>query len=44
MVEFESKEDRDYYVSKDQAHTDFGKSIADVLGGVKVVDYEPGKM
>jgi hypothetical protein len=44
VVEFENAEDRDYYVTKDQAHIDFGKSLAEIFGSVKVVDYEPGKM
>lgn len=29
-------------MEKDQAHADFVKSIADVAGGIGVVDYEPG--
>ncbi|CAE7026128.1 hypothetical protein CFE70_003715 [Pyrenophora teres f. teres 0-1] len=44
VVEFESEEDRDYYVNKDPAHLEFAKFAGEVAGGVKVFDYEPGKM
>lgn len=44
VVEFESEEDRDYYVSKDPAHQDFIKFAGELLQNVKVVDYEPGKL
>jgi len=44
VVEFESAEDRDYYVDKDPAHQDFAKFAGEIINGVKVVDYEPGKM
>lgn len=44
VVEFESEEDRDYYVYKDPAHQDFVKFAGGVANGVKVVDYVPGKM
>jgi hypothetical protein len=44
VVEFESAEDRDYYVNKDPAHQDFVKSIGELISAIKVVDYEPGKM
>lgn len=44
MVEFESAEDRDYYVEKDPAHQEFIKFAGEVAAGVKVVDYEPGKI
>jgi hypothetical protein len=44
VVEFESAEDRDYYVFKDPAHQEFVKFAGEVANGVKVVDYEPGKM
>jgi hypothetical protein len=42
VVEFESAEDRDYYVDKDPAHTEFKKFIFDLLGHIQVVDFEPG--
>lgn len=44
VVEFESEEDRDYYVSKDPAHQDFIKFAGEHLQNVKVIDYEPGKL
>lgn len=44
VVEFESPEDRDYYVYKDPAHQDFVKFAGGVANSVKVVDYEPGKI
>ncbi|EUC39037.1 hypothetical protein COCVIDRAFT_35306 [Bipolaris victoriae FI3] len=44
VVEFESEEDRDYYVYKDPAHQDFVKLAGEVANGVKVFDYEPGKL
>jgi hypothetical protein len=44
VVEFESAEDRDYYVYKDPAHQEFVKFAGEIANGVKVVDYEPGRM
>jgi hypothetical protein len=44
VVEFESAEDRDYYVYKDPAHQEFVKFAGEVANSVKVVDYEPGKL
>ncbi|KAF1943133.1 hypothetical protein EJ02DRAFT_343894 [Clathrospora elynae] len=44
VVEFESAEDRDYYVYKDPAHQEFVKFAGEVANSVKVLDYEPGKM
>jgi hypothetical protein len=44
VVEFESAEDRDYYVYKDPSHQEFVKFAGEVANGVKVVDYEPGKV
>jgi hypothetical protein len=43
-VEFESEEDRDYYVQKDPAHQDFIKFAGPHIENVKVLDYEPGKL
>jgi hypothetical protein len=43
VVEFENAEDRDYYVDKDPAHTDFKSFAGPHLASVKVVDFEPGK-
>ncbi|KAL6710815.1 hypothetical protein ACN47E_007872 [Coniothyrium glycines] len=44
VVEFENAEDRDYYVYRDPAHQEFVKFVGNVVAGVKVVDYEPGKI
>ncbi|KAJ8108716.1 hypothetical protein OPT61_g7980 [Boeremia exigua] len=44
VVEFESEEDRDYYVSKDPAHQDFVKFAGELMQSVKVFDYEPEKL
>lgn len=44
VVEFETEQDRDYYVSKDPAHQDFIKFAGEHLQNVKVLDYEPGKL
>ncbi|OAK98439.1 hypothetical protein IQ06DRAFT_379270 [Phaeosphaeriaceae sp. SRC1lsM3a] len=44
VVEFENEEDRDYYVYKDPAHQEFVAFAGGVANGVKVVDYEPGKV
>jgi len=43
-VEFESEDDRDYYVHKDPAHQDFIKFAGPYIENVKVLDYEPGKL
>ncbi|EAW11893.1 Dabb family protein [Aspergillus clavatus NRRL 1] len=42
VVEFESVEDRDYYVQKDSAHLEFVKSLGAVLEKAQVVDFTPG--
>ncbi|CAN9458030.1 hypothetical protein GT037_005503 [Alternaria burnsii] len=44
VVEFDNEEDRDYYVYKDPAHQEFVKFAGGVANGVKVFDYEPGRM
>jgi len=43
VVEFESAEDRDYYVNKDPAHQDFVKFAGQFAQSVKVVDFIPGQ-
>ncbi|KAI8934858.1 hypothetical protein NX059_008536 [Plenodomus lindquistii] len=43
VVEFESVEDRDYYVHKDPAHQEFVQFAGPLAQGVKVVDYTPGQ-
>ena len=42
MVEFESDEDREYYLKKDPVHLGFVKSLEGVIEKVTVVDYVPG--
>ena len=41
-VEFDSAEDRDYYVDKDPAHTEFKNFVFELLAHIQVVDFEPG--
>lgn len=43
VVEFDSEEDRNYYVEKDPAHSQFVKSIEEIVTNVTVLDYVPGK-
>ena len=42
VVEFESVEDRDYYVKKDPAHAAFLKSLGGVLVKPLVIDFTAG--
>jgi hypothetical protein len=42
VVEFESAEDRDYYVFKDPTHIAFTKIAGEVLANAIVVDFNPG--
>ena len=42
MVEFASKEDRDYYVAKDPTHQAFVKKNSPRFDDVRVIDYEKG--
>ncbi|KAF6806489.1 stress responsive A/B barrel domain-containing protein [Colletotrichum musicola] len=42
VVEFESAEDRDYYVSKDPAHMAFVEQVGKVVLKARVVDFTPG--
>lgn len=42
VVEFESAEDRDYYVQKDPAHRAFVESVGSVLEKAQVIDFTPG--
>ena len=42
IVEFESEEDRGYYLSKDPAHLAFVESIMPILENNKVLDFVPG--
>ena len=42
MVEFASKEDRDYYASRDASHAAFVKKNSPKFDDVRVIDYEKG--
>lgn len=42
MSEFQSAEDRKYYLEKDPAHLEFVASLEGVVQNVRVVDFEPG--
>ncbi|KIW63351.1 hypothetical protein PV04_10202 [Phialophora macrospora] len=42
VVEFASKEDRDYYVSEDPVHQAFVKKNRPRFDDVRVIDYEKG--
>ena len=43
VVEFESEDDRDFYVKKDEAHLAFMKSLDGLVDGAQILDYTPGK-
>jgi hypothetical protein len=43
VSEFESEDDRDYYLNRDPAHLEFVASLKDVIKNVRVLDFEPGK-
>jgi hypothetical protein len=43
VVEFESAEDRDYYVKKDPVHREFAASVGELVQQVRVLDFESGK-
>lgn len=42
MIEFESEEDRKYYLEQDPAHLAFVQSIGAVVERIQVVDFTPG--
>ncbi|KAJ9623405.1 hypothetical protein H2203_005664 [Taxawa tesnikishii (nom. ined.)] len=42
VSEFETEEDRQYYLEKDPAHLEFVASLKDIVQNVRVVDFEPG--
>ncbi|KAG8626966.1 hypothetical protein KVT40_005911 [Elsinoe batatas] len=42
VFEFDSEEDRNYYVKEDPAHLEFVASIKDLVSGARVVDFTPG--
>jgi hypothetical protein len=43
VVEFETEEDRAYYLEKDPEHLAYVEFIKPLLQNVRVVDFEPGK-
>ena len=43
VIEFESKEDRDFYVKEDEAHTAFVVGAKANFEGVQVLDFTPGE-
>ena len=43
VLEFDSVEDRNYYVEEDPAHRAFNEGISGVLEGVIVVDFTNGR-
>ncbi|KAK4547968.1 hypothetical protein LTR36_010687 [Oleoguttula mirabilis] len=43
VSEFQSEEDRKYYLEEDPAHLAFVKSLEGVMQNVRVLDFEPGK-
>ncbi|EEQ31368.1 stress responsive A/B barrel domain-containing protein [Microsporum canis CBS 113480] len=44
VVNFASKEDRDYYVQKDPLHQEFVRSAGEVLEKAQVVDFTNGEL
>lgn len=42
VFQFESVEDRDYYLEKDPAHLDFISTIKDLVEDAHVMDFIPG--
>lgn len=43
VVEFESREDRDYYVKADEAHLGLVAGLGSLVAGAQVVDFTPGE-
>ena len=42
VLEFESNDDKKYYLEKDPAHAEFVNSMRGVVSGIGVFDFEPG--
>ncbi|KAI4595597.1 hypothetical protein KJ359_006586 [Pestalotiopsis sp. 9143b] len=42
ISQFDSEEDRTYYLEKDPAHLSFVKSIGEIVDKVQVIDFTPG--
>ncbi|KAK5143279.1 hypothetical protein LTR04_001941 [Oleoguttula sp. CCFEE 6159] len=43
VSEFESEEDRRYYLEEDPAHLKFVASLKDIIQNVRVLDFVPGE-
>ncbi|KAK5010361.1 hypothetical protein LTR60_004983 [Cryomyces antarcticus] len=43
VSEFESEEDRKYYLEEDPAHLKFVASLKDIIQNVRVLDFVPGE-
>lgn len=43
VVEFESEEDRDYYVKSDEAHLAFVAGVGGLVADAQVVDFTAGQ-
>jgi hypothetical protein len=41
-MQFETAEDRDYYVHKDPVHVAFGQTVGDKIESIRVLDFENG--
>ena len=42
VVEFDTEEDRSYYLDEDPAHLEFVKSLGPLVKDIQVTDYTPG--
>jgi hypothetical protein len=42
VMQFETAEDRDYYIYKDPVHLAFAGSVGDKVDGVRVLDFKNG--
>ncbi|KAK6953335.1 hypothetical protein Daesc_005638 [Daldinia eschscholtzii] len=43
IFEFESEEDREYYLNKDPAHTEFATGVINLIEKLQAVDFTPGE-
>ncbi|KAI0121958.1 stress responsive A/B barrel domain protein [Daldinia grandis] len=44
VFEFESDEDRAYYLHKDPAHSEFAQGVINLLDKLQAVDFTPGEL
>jgi hypothetical protein len=42
ISEFETEEDRRYYLERDPSYLEFGRSISGIVAQVQVIDFSPG--